>query len=56
VWWALTHEKVICPFFFDDNIITSNSFLDMLENYAFPQLNNNFFFNWTVHLLILFTV
>jgi hypothetical protein len=31
VWCALTHERVIGPFFFDENIITSNSFLDMLE-------------------------
>jgi hypothetical protein len=45
VWCALTHERFIGPFFFDGDIITSNSFLDMLENYALPKLsiiNNNF--------------
>jgi hypothetical protein len=41
VWNALTQERVIGRFFFDDDIITRNSFLDMLENYAPPQLNNN---------------
>jgi hypothetical protein len=29
------------PPFFYTNIVTSNSFLDVLENYALPQLNNN---------------
>jgi hypothetical protein len=38
---ALTHERVIGPFFFDENIITRNSVLDTLENYALPQLNNS---------------
>jgi hypothetical protein len=40
MWGTLTHERVIGPFFFDDDAITSNTFLDMLENYALPQLNN----------------
>jgi hypothetical protein len=40
-WCALTHERVIGPFFFDDDIIASNSFLDMLENYALSQLSSN---------------
>jgi hypothetical protein len=28
----------IGPFLFDEDIIRGNSVLDMLENYAFPQL------------------
>jgi hypothetical protein len=35
VWYALTYDRVIGPFFFDENI------LDMLENHCLPQLNNN---------------
>jgi hypothetical protein len=34
-------EIVIGPFFFDEDIITNISFLDMLENYAPLQLSNN---------------
>jgi hypothetical protein len=30
MWCALTHERVIGPFFFDEDIIKRNSFLDML--------------------------
>jgi hypothetical protein len=42
MWYVLTHEKkVISPFFFDEYIITSSSFLDMLENCALPQFSNN---------------
>jgi hypothetical protein len=40
VWCVLTHERVISQFFFDENIITSNSFLDTLEGCALLQLNN----------------
>jgi hypothetical protein len=40
-WHALTCERVISPFFFVEDIITSSSFLDVLENYALLQLNNN---------------
>jgi hypothetical protein len=45
MWCALTHEKVIGQYFLDKNIITNNSFLDMLGNYVLPQhRNNNFIF------------
>jgi hypothetical protein len=40
MWCALTHESIIGLYFFDEDIITSNSFLHMLENYALPQLNS----------------
>jgi hypothetical protein len=36
MWCPLTQERVIGPFLFDEDIIKSNSFLDMLENYALP--------------------
>jgi hypothetical protein len=35
VWYSLTLDRVIRPFFFDEDI------LDMLENHVLPQLNNN---------------
>jgi hypothetical protein len=38
---ALTQKRVLGPCFFDEDIITSNSLLDMLENNALPQLNKN---------------
>jgi hypothetical protein len=37
----LTQERVIDPFFLDENIITSNFFLDILQNYALPQLDDD---------------
>jgi hypothetical protein len=33
--------KVVGLLFFDEDAITSNSFLDIFENYVLPQLNNN---------------
>jgi hypothetical protein len=38
---ALTYERVIVPFFFDEDIMTSHSFRDTVGNYAFAQLSNN---------------
>jgi hypothetical protein len=38
---VLTDISVIGLFCFDENIIRSNLFLDMLEDYDFPQLSNN---------------
>jgi hypothetical protein len=40
VWCLLVHKRVISQCFFDEDIIKSNSFLDMMESYALPQLNN----------------
>jgi hypothetical protein len=37
----LARERVIGPFFFEEDIITSNYFLDLLENYALLQPNSN---------------
>jgi hypothetical protein len=37
----LTHQRVITLFCFDEDITTSNSFLDMLKNYALLQLGSN---------------
>jgi hypothetical protein len=58
VWSVLTHERVIGPFFYDGDIITSNSFLNMLENNALLQLDDKgntstLFFYWVEHLFIL---
>jgi hypothetical protein len=41
VWYVLTHERVIGPYFFDEDIITRSSFIQILENYALLQLKNN---------------
>jgi hypothetical protein len=38
VWFALTLETVIGPFFFDQDIITRNSLIDVLEKYVLLQL------------------
>jgi hypothetical protein len=38
---VLTHERVITLFSYDEDIITSSSFLDVLKNYAVPYLSNN---------------
>lgn len=43
--------RVAGLFLFREGIVTSISFLDMLENYIPLQLRN-----WTVHLLILLTL
>jgi hypothetical protein len=38
VWCAITHRRVIGPFFFVENTITSTSYLYMLEWYAVQQI------------------
>jgi hypothetical protein len=38
VWCALKHDGVIGPFFFAEQTATSHSYLDMLQLYAVPQL------------------
>jgi len=37
----MTHERVNGLYVFDKAIITSSSFLHMLETYALPQLDSN---------------
>ena len=34
------HNQVIGPFFFCEQMITANIYLDMLEQYVAPQLND----------------
>ena len=41
MWWTLTHERLIGLYFFDQDIIASNSFLHTLKNYVLPHLNSN---------------
>ena len=38
VWCALLHNRVIGPFFFTEQTVTQDSYLAMLEEYAYPQL------------------
>ena len=38
VWCCLMHDKIIGPFFFAESTISANVYLDMLEHYAIPQL------------------
>lgn len=40
VWCALFHNKVIGPFFFVEKTITGLVYLDMLELFVFPQLDD----------------
>ena len=40
VWCVLMHNRVIGPFFFCKRTITVNIYLDMLEQYVAPQLND----------------
>lgn len=40
VWCGLSREEVIGPFFFAEKTINGNVYLDMLENYCFPQLDD----------------
>lgn len=44
VWCGLTHETVIGPFFFVENTINGNVYLDMLQNYAIPQIPQGYVF------------
>lgn len=56
---ALTYEGVIVPLFFDEDIMTSSSFWDMLGNMLLhtgaATMTTVLFFYWTVYLLILLT-
>lgn len=38
VWCGLLHDHLIGPFFFAETTVTSNSYLDMLENFVCPQV------------------
>ena len=38
VWCGLLHDRVIGPFFFDEPTITSDSYLHMLETFAYQEL------------------
>lgn len=38
---VLTHETVMTLFSFDEDVITSSLFLEMLKNDAVPYLSNN---------------
>ena len=38
VWCALLHDRIIGPFFFCEDTVTSDVYLDMLQLFAVPQL------------------
>ncbi|KFM67649.1 hypothetical protein X975_03945, partial [Stegodyphus mimosarum] len=38
VWCGLMHDRVIGPFFYTEKTVSSVVYLDMLENFVFPQL------------------
>jgi hypothetical protein len=38
VWCGLLHDHLIGPFFFAEATVTSSSYLDMLENFVYAQL------------------
>jgi hypothetical protein len=40
VWCGLMHDRIIGPFFFVENTVSANVYLDMLTNYAIPQLQD----------------
>ncbi|GFW98498.1 DUF4817 domain-containing protein [Trichonephila clavipes] len=40
VWSGLLHVCILGPFFFSDKTVTSSAYLDMLEIYAFSQLQD----------------
>jgi hypothetical protein len=41
VWCALTRDHVIDPYFFAEGTVTSHIYLDMLELFAVPQINDD---------------
>ena len=52
VWWGLMHNKITGPFFFNEPPTTATLYLDMLEVYVTPQLQNfnrGYCFNMMVH-------
>ncbi|GBO39016.1 hypothetical protein AVEN_101842-1, partial [Araneus ventricosus] len=40
VWCALSHDTVIGPFFFAETSVMANTYLDMLQSYAIPQMQH----------------
>jgi hypothetical protein len=38
VWCGLLHDRVIGPFFFHEPTVTSDTYLDMLQHFVYPQL------------------
>ena len=38
VWCCVHHSQIVGPYFFNDPTVTGANYLDMLQNYAMPQL------------------
>ena len=52
IWCGLLYDRVIDPFFFSECTITGVVYLDVLEQYVFPQMET--FEQETVSRVILF--
>ena len=40
IWCGMMHNQIIGPFFFNEETITANVYLDLLTEYVVPQLND----------------
>lgn len=49
VWCAVSREKLYGPFFFAENTVRGNNYTDMLENFFYPQLEQDGILNQNVY-------
>ena len=40
VWRDLLHDRLVAPFFFAEDTVTSTIYMNMLEGFAFPQIED----------------
>ena len=40
VWCGLLHDHLVGPFFFAEDTVTSTIYMNMLEGFAFPQIED----------------
>jgi len=40
VWCGLLHDRLVGPFFFAEDTVTSTIYMNMLEGFAFPQIED----------------
>jgi hypothetical protein len=52
MWCALTRDRAIGPYFFAERIVTSHNYLDMLELFAVPQIDDKMVLLRTVQTLL----
>ncbi|GBO25328.1 hypothetical protein AVEN_24256-1 [Araneus ventricosus] len=46
VWCGLLHDRIIGPFFFSEETARSDTYLDMLEIFVFPQTEDSSSSGW----------